>query len=991
MSGTEAAADASLATDSHAADLLAGAAPEVRESLERACASSDFVSRACAAHPQLVAELVASGELGPRSPARAPTWTAGAPPPEAEFLETLRRWRRREMVRIAWRDLAGWATLEETLAELSAFADTAIVTACRYAWSELTAVHGEPRSEAGVVQPLVVVAMGKLGGCELNFSSDIDLVLLFPEHGETTGQSGSDAAGGADATGGRGVLSNEEFFTRLGQHLIRLLDARTGEGFVFRVDMRLRPFGASGPLVVSFASLEDYLERHGRDWERYAWIKARPVTAPERYAELYEAAIRPFVYRRYLDYGVFESLREMKGLIERQVARRELEDDVKLGPGGIREVEFVVQALQLIRGGRDTRLQTSSLLTALGQLDGKKLLSAQAVAQLGEAYRFLRRLENRLQMLGDEQTHRWPRDAAARERIALAMGARDAEALAAELGRHRALVSGHFRAVVFGAGAPGTHAGAPGAGAAVPGVAAAAGVAAIPGVLIDLEAGTGASTPAAQAEESSVLEQLRAAGFGAGAPEAARLLVELRDSALLRKLDDFGRKRLQALLPLLALDVGAAGDPVPVLARVLRIVEAIGPRSTYFALLIESAGARTRLVELASHGDFLVNQIAAYPLLLDELVDERVLSRVPSRLELHGELALAMGQVPEGDPEREVEALRHFQQAATFQVAVADLTGRLPVMRVSDRLTEIAELILEYAIELAWRQITAQLGVPMCGECTSRTPVALCAVGYGKLGGFELGYASDLDLVFLHDSAGERQETDGPRPVENQLFFARLVQRVVHLLTLHSTAGRLYEVDVRLRPSGKGGLLVTSFQAFTEYQQREAWTWEHQALLHARAVAGAPRLEERFERLRMDILRHHIRRETLRGDVRSMRGRMRRELTKAKAGELDLKQDAGGIADIEFLAQYWALEWARDHPPVAHFSDTIRQLESVASAALVPQETVDMLTHAYREYRTCVHHLSLAGKPPIVSAERFAAERAAVSAIWDASMGSGTV
>jgi glutamate-ammonia-ligase adenylyltransferase len=910
---------------------------EAREHVERA---SDFVRHSLSREPGLLTDLAASGDLqrssgGPE--ASAAYYASRAPRPELDepdFMARLRGWRRREMVRIAWRDLAGWVTLEETLADLSAFADAAIGAAYRHAWAQLTARYGEPRSESGETQPLVVVAMGKLGGGELNFSSDIDLVFLFPEHGETAAQSSTARA-----------ISNAEFFTRLGQTLIRLLDARTADGFVFRVDMRLRPFGESGPLAASFASFEDYLQRHGRDWERYAWIKARPVTAPERYAELYASAIRPFVYRRYLDYGVFQSLREMKGLIEREVERRELADDVKLGPGGIREIEFVVQALQLIRGGRDIRLQTPSLLAALPLLDRNKLLPAGAAGELHAAYEFLRRLENRLQMLGDEQTHRLPKDPASRERIAAAMGAADWPALARERDRQRGIMTRHFRAVIF----------------------------------------AGAADPRQEAPTLD-LDGLRAAGFGADAPEAARLLAELLDSTLARKLDEAARRRLDALLPALVASIGAGREPLAVLKRVLRILEAIGPRSAYFALLNESAGARARLTELAADGDFLAAQIAAYPLLLDELVDERVLLHTPSRGELEEELRLALGQIPDDEPERQVEALRHFQQAAAFHVAVADLTGRLPVMRVSDRLTEIAELIVGCAMSLAWRQITAQYGVPMCGEEGARRPVAVCAVGYGKLGGVELGYASDLDLVFLHDSAGERQETDGSAPVDNAVFFVRLAQRILHLLTMHSSAGRLYEVDVRLRPSGKGGLLVTSVAAFEQYQEQEAWTWEHQALLHARAVAGAAPLMAEFERVRMSVLERHVRRGSLRDDVRAMRERMRRELSKARPGEFDIKQDAGGIADIEFLAQYWSLVWARDYPPVARYSDTIRQLESVASAALVPQATVDVLTAAYRAYRVRAHHLSLEERPAIVQEGELAAERAAVTAVWQATM-----
>lgn len=925
--------------------------PAVRESLPLVFAASDFVAQACARDADLLTDLIGPYRLTSPSAAgdyaaRAPAASAGS---DAEMLSTLRLWRRREMVRIAWRALAGWAQVEETLTDLSEFADAAIGSAVEHARRALVARYGEPRAASGAVQPLVVLAMGKLGGRELNFSSDVDLVLLFPEHGETDGPR---------------PIANEEFFTRLGQGLIRLLETATADGFTLRVDMRLRPFGDSGPLVTSFASLEDYLPLHGRDWERYAYVKARPVTAPERYAEVRASALGPFVYRRYLDYGVFESLREMKALIEREVERRELAGHIKLGPGGIREIEFIVQAFQLIRGGRERRLQTSSLLQALAVLGELQLLPAAAVAELRAAYLYLRRLENSLQMLADGQVHQLPADGLARERIALAMGAAGWDALLAELGRHQACVSGHFARFVFG-----------GAGG---------------GSALRIDLGRLWDDGA----ESAVLaESLGRAGFAEPA-QAAQMLLALRASALVRKLDEPGRQRLQALLPALLADIGAArlarAEQLPVLRRIVSILEATGKRSAYFALLRESQPARSRLIEVCRHGDFLVRQIASYPLLLDELVDERLLSELPGRQALERELQAAMEQVRDEDPGHQVEALCHFQRAAIFRIAVADLTGRLPVMRVSDRLTEIAELIIARAIELAWGQITAQFGVPHCGEGTERRPVSICAVGYGKLGGLELGYASDLDLVFLHDSRGERQETDGPgantsgaRPIENPLFFVRLAQRLVHLLTMHSAAGRLYEVDVRLRPSGKGGLLVTQIDAFTEYQRSEAWTWEHQALLHARAVAGAPALCAEFERARLEVLRYAVRRDSLRDEVRSMRERMRRELSKAGNGRLDLKQDAGGIADIEFLAQYWALKWARDYPPVAMFSDTIRQLESVASADLVPQATVDVLTAAYRAYRTRMHHLSLAGEAGSIPADEFAAERAAVTAIWD--------
>ncbi|HTV77609.1 MAG TPA: bifunctional [glutamate--ammonia ligase]-adenylyl-L-tyrosine phosphorylase/[glutamate--ammonia-ligase] adenylyltransferase [Steroidobacteraceae bacterium] len=929
-----------------------GTAPlRVRESAPAVAAASQFVAEACGRDPSLLPALLESADLTTAVPeealgffeSRAPAFAAGEEPDEATVMAALRRWRTREMVRLAWRDLAGFATIEETLREQSAFAQSAIRQAQLHAGRMLTRRHGIPRSAAGAAQDLIVVGMGKLGGGELNFSSDIDLVFLFPEPGETDGPRS---------------LANEDFFTRLGQLLIRLLETRTAEGFVFRVDMRLRPFGDSGALVASFAAFEDYLQGQGRDWERYAWVKARPMTGEAAYARIYESAVRPFVYRRYLDYGVFESLRAMKALIEREVERREMAQNVKLGPGGIREIEFLAQSLQLLRGGREPWLRTPSLLKVLPLLDRSRLLPPGAADELRAAYGFLRRVENRLQERADEQTHVLPTAEAAREQLARALGLPHWRTLQTELDGHRERVSRLFHAVVFGA-----------AGAADP-----AG-----DLALDLDS-------AAAGDEQALAASLGGLGWTSDPVAGAQRLLRMREDGFVRRLDAAGRSRLQALLPQLLTLIARVSAPLATLERVLKIIEAIGKRSAYYALLNERADARVRLVEICGYGDFLARQIATSPLLLDELIDQRLFEALPDRRELAQELDLEVDPLQEEDPERQVEALRHFQQAAVFRVAVADLSGRLPLMRVSDWLTDIAELIVERVLELSLRQICAQWGVPKCGEGPQRRPVRICVVGYGKLGGRELGYGSDLDVVFLHDSAGERQETEGDRSIDNQLFFVRLAQRIMHLLTMHSAAGRLYEVDVRLRPSGKGGLLVTSIGAFAEYQEREAWTWEHQALLHARAVAGDPGLRAHFEAVRVRILRQHVDRGQLRAQVRRMRERMRRELSRSGADEFDIKQDAGGVADIEFLAQYWALTWAQAHPPVITFSDTIRQLESVASADLVPQRTVDTLTAAYRAYRARTHRISLEGGANVVAADQFAAERSAVSAIWQAAM-----
>jgi [glutamine synthetase] adenylyltransferase / [glutamine synthetase]-adenylyl-L-tyrosine phosphorylase len=952
MSAVEASTDDLIARWREAAGPASDLPAPQADALRRVFDGSGFVAEAATREPALLGELAASEELArPRRAGEVAAQASGIDAgDEAAFMDALRRLRRRELVRIAWRDLAGLAPLPETLAELSALADAAVAAALAFARRALEPRYGTPRSQAGEAQELVVVGMGKLGGGELNFSSDIDLVFLYPEAGETDGPRRA---------------SNEEYFTRLGQSLIRLLDARTAEGFVFRVDMRLRPLGEPGPLAMSFAAFEAYLQQHGRDWERYAWVKARAITGSQRYRALYDDVVRPFVYRRYLDFGVYESLREMKTLIAREVERRELKDNVKLGPGGIREIEFVVQSQQLIRGGSEPALRTPSLLDALPRLAGAKLLPEAAVAELAEAYAFLRRVENRLQMAEDAQVHALPEDASGLARLARAMGIDDAGAFVAVLETHRKRVTARFHDAVLGRGGP------------------ARGAPATPLAALWL----------AEPSLERVEEEVRA--FGLAQPDAAaRVLMELRQSSYLRRLDEFGRRRLATLLPralaaVARIEAAGAADGQAVLTRLLRIVEAIGGRTAYLALLNENAQALERLVQASGMGDYLARQVASHPLLLDELLDDRVLETLPDRAQFARELAARLEHAGD-DEEQRVDALRQFRRAATFRVALQDLTGRLPLMQVSDRLTDVAELVLERALGLAWRHTAALYGEPRCeGRGGESRAVRVGIAGYGKLGGMELGYASDLDLVFLHDATGAGQQTAGPKVVENEVFFLRLAQRIVHLLTVHTAAGRLYEVDVRLRPSGKGGLAFTQVGSFEEYQRRDAWTFEHQALLHSRWVAGDAALGEAFARIRRSVLVEAVRRETLREDVVAMRERMRAEHARPRDGQFDLKQDRGGITDIEFLAQYWVLRHVREHPPLAEFSDTIRHLESVGSAALVDHRVIDRLVDAYRALRQAAHHLSLEQRPPLADAADWEGMRAAVTAIWERVMVAG--
>jgi [glutamine synthetase] adenylyltransferase / [glutamine synthetase]-adenylyl-L-tyrosine phosphorylase len=928
--------------------------PALAGSLPLVFASSEFVAQACLRDAALLPRLLDQGSLLTsidvdwlRNQLAVTDLNSDLDSlSDAGILARLRQFRRQQMVRIAWRDIAGMADLNETLLDLSNLADVCVQYVNQRAYAQLTALYGTPRGrDSGAAQSLLVLAMGKLGGRELNYSSDIDLIFLYPETGQTDGAA---------------VLANEEFFLRLGQRLIQWLSSQTADGFVFRVDMRLRPFGDSGPLAVSFDSFEAYLQQNGRDWERYAFVKARPITNIEQYAALYHNVIRPFVYRRYLDFSVFESLRTMKQMIAREVARRELHQHVKLGPGGIREVEFIVQAFQLLRGGNDRQLQARELQQVLPRLVGHKLLSPQAVAELLHAYRFLRLVENRLQQWSDNNTHYLPEDEPAQLRLAVSLNYADWTALSAELNAHRQRVSHWFATIVFG------------------------------------QAETAGNDPVldgfldANISDAERLRAVQSLGI-VDAQHITRQMLQVRDSGYYRRLDVIGRQRLHVLVPKVLRLIGQQAEPMQVFKRILRIVEMIGGRTVYLALLNEHPPVLKLLVSLCAQSEFLAEQVAAFPLLLDELIDARLMNDLPTRASLAEELQLKLAHADPDDEERQVELLREFQRIALFRIAVADLTGRMPLMRVSDRLTDLAELIVQQALYTASSQLIARHGNPQCGvDAQSLRSAGVVVVGYGKLGGIELGYGSDLDLVFLHDSAGEYQQTsgktDGSQSVDNSTFFARLGQRLVHLLTTHSRAGRLYEVDIRLRPNGKGGLLVQSLSSFAAYQRKEAWTWEHQALLRARAVAGDAQPVAQFEQIRTDVLRKAIKRDTLCQDVRKMRQRMRDELSKAGKDQFDLKQDAGGIADIEFLVQYWMLKWADDYPPIILFTDNIRQLESLESGNIVPQPEVDFLTSTYRLYRQRMHHLSLAGGDGLIAADEFMPQRARVMALWDAAM-----
>jgi glutamate-ammonia-ligase adenylyltransferase len=858
-----------------------------------------------------------------------------------EVKSRLRRFRHRYMLHVLWREVAGTAEVAETLGALSALADRLVAAAGAYAERQLENRCGRFRDREGTIVPLVVLAMGKLGGGELNFSSDIDIVFLYPADGESDGPR---------------TLSGQQYFTRLSQSIVSLLDEHTADGFVFRVDTRLRPFGDSGPPVTSFAALESYLLQHGRDWERYAYIKARIVgqaPPPAVADDLFGNLVVPFVYRRYLDYGVFESLREMYALIAAEVQRRDLADNVKLGPGGIREIEFIVQSMQLVRGGNREELQQPSLLRVLPALEGSRGLERAAVMRLREAYAFLRRLENFIQAMRDQQVHDLPTDDVDRDRLCVAMGYADWESLARDLDRHRRNVTREFEAIAFRDGDADAES--------------------------ELERRFAAlwTSDASQQDWEAALSGQHDAGA------LAELLAAFQHAPSTLKIDAISLERLRRFMPRLLARVVQCDDPPLALERTLTVVNRILRRSAYVSLLNENRLATRRLVQLCESSSYVAAQIARYPVLLDELLEPGIETERIEKAEFETELESRLAHLPESDTEARMETLAQFQRASLFRVAVADFSGALPIMKVSDSLTFLAEAVLDFALESAWLDLTRKHGAPHYEIDGERHPAGFGIIGYGKLGGLELSYGSDLDLVFLHDSRGGRQMTDGDKPLDNAMFFGRLVRRLVHFLTTQTSSGVMYEIDTRLRPEGRKGVLVTSTDAFERYQEENAWTWEHQALLRARPVAGSAAVAKDFERIRARTLMSRIRLAALQEDVVSMRARMRKELDRSEAGRFDLKHGRGGVGDIEFIVQYLVLRNARNFPAVIRFSDNIRQIAALAAVGRLDVQTAARLQVAYREFRRRLHHLSLNDRPPFVGDDELLAERDLVVAVWE--------
>ena len=938
----QAAADNNKDSAAHAVIALTESQEQFARQLAQVWACSDYAANVCIQHPELLLELHQSGQLLHLCPdgfhASLSDILAGLSPAQADKLDEaalkkrLRLFQQKQMLRLIWRDVTHVASVRDTAAEVSALAEAAMDETLGLLHQWLVLSLGKPIGQrSGTEQHMVVLGMGKLGAGELNLSSDIDLIFAYPETGETQA-----------APQGKAV-TNQQFFIKLGQQLIDVLDTITVDGFVFRVDMRLRPYGSEGVLACSFDAMENYYQSQGRDWERYAMIKARAVAGDIRAGTELLNRLRPFSYRRYLDFSAFESLRSMKQQINKQVRKKGMSQDIKLGAGGIREVEFVVQALQMVHGGRDKRLQQTSLYAAMDMLQAAEYLPADIVQSLRSAYSFLRDLEHKLQGFANKQTQSLPASADEQLRVAIAMAVPDLESanwndLISVLEQHRAIVRQHFSDVIH-----------------------------------TEEEDDDASRHAVDDAEMQSLwhgdltqEQaiplLSALKFEA--PENTwQLLTDFRKDKVFLTLPAESRQRFTRFMPLLLATLAQQKSPSLGFERVMKMVEAVARRTAYLVLLAENPRAMKQFVHLCTESPFVAEFLSRHPVLLDELLG--TMKQPPEKSVLQEELAQGLLRIGEDNFEEQMEYLRYFKQTHTLQVAAAQINGTMTVMKVSDYLTFTAEAVLEQVLALCWHALTRKHGYPV-NSMGHHGEMDFVVVGYGKLGGIELSYLSDLDLVFLHDGTLEEDTVcaEGQRSINSREFYTRLAQRVITMLGTNTVSGKLYDVDMRLRPSGESGLLVSTLPAFEQYQLKEAWTWEHQALVRSRAVAGSTRMAGLFESVRASVLAIQRDPAVLANDVVTMRKRMRDELTR-KAGTKALqpgfaiKQGLGGIVDIEFMVQYLVLAEAYRCSALVRYSDNVRILEATARCVLLSDREIQQLTESYLALRATLHEFAL--------------------------------
>ena len=872
---------------------------------------------------------------------------------EAVLHQKLRQFRNFHMLRIAWRDLLNMQSIENSLEQVSELARQLITQTNSWLYQSLEPRFGFPEGEFGP-QPMLILGMGKLGGGELNFSSDIDLIFTYASAGVTTG--------------GKKSIENQQFFTKLAQKFITALDQMTADGQVYRVDMRLRPFGDSGPLVMHFDAMEDYYQEQGRDWERYAMLKASILNLPCPYTQQLLDILQPFIYRRYLDFSAIESLRSMKSMIEQEVRRRGLTNNIKLGKGGIREAEFIVQSLQLINGGREPSLKVQSLQSALTELINLQILPAQSANDLQQSYLWLRKVEHCLQQFADKQTQVLPDNDTDQKRLLYVLGIADYQDFMQLLTQHCDLIHQQFSLLVKEDPALKED------------------------VADELQQGAKdlwqLQLDIDETQKIVNLWYLADDAISTGIPigeDVFKQISAFKQDLTTQRIGQRGLTTLNNLMPVIIQNIlsSSANDHAGLLRRILTVLHAVLGRTAYLQLLFENQAALFHLVKLCAASPWVTQQIARFPLLLDELLNPISLYQPVAVHQYTDELRQAFLRVEPEDLELQIETLRQFKLSQQLKIAAADISNALPVMQISDHLTHLAEAIMVQVVDIAWQQMVAKHGVPVCETQGPKNiqNKGFAVLGFGKLGGWELGYGSDLDLVFLHNCDGQ-QLTNGKKSIESTGFYIKLAQRILHIFTIKTGLGLLYDVDMRLRPSGNAGLLVCHVKGFDTYENENAWTWEHQALGRARFIMGCRELYERFSTIRLTVLSKPRVLLELAGSVVTMREKMRAHLAKGNRENIDLKQDAGGIADIEFIVQFMLLAHTHSFPSLAKWSDNVRILADLAKLSLITVSEANILSQAYLEYRNYAHRLALQNNALVATNPSIINLQTEVKAIW---------
>jgi [glutamine synthetase] adenylyltransferase / [glutamine synthetase]-adenylyl-L-tyrosine phosphorylase len=846
--------------------------------------------------------------------------------------QTLRLYRHRKLVEIIYHDVVRAQPIDVTLQQQSDLAQQLIEAALEASQRQLSAKHGQPTASNGEAMTLNIIAMGKLGGGELNFSSDVDLICSYENDGELTGY---------------GQLSYQEFFSRVVRLLSQLLNDSTADGFVYRVDLRLRPWGDSGPVVLSHSALEHYYQLHGREWEQYAMVKARVISGSPDSREALASMLRPFVYRKYLDYRVFDGLATLKSKIDAQAKARGMRVNIKLGPGGIREIEFFVQAFQILRGGRNHRLQCSGIFDSFDALLEHRIVDAESLHMLREAYCFLRLLENRIQMYEDQQTHDLPDAKLQRQRLAATMNFADWNQIEQQLQQHRERVSSCFKELFK------QH---------------------------DSKAGDSIIDDAID----SATTERRWDFIDNSGIEQAQAITDLLNRFIQSKAWKFmstrAKQRFSLLLPDLIETIRESSQTDVLFERLLKLFSSIAGRSVYFELLYQNSALLQRLASLFDRSEWIAEEVSAYPMLIENLIQSGGQQRFDKRL-LTQRLQDQLRNI-EGDTELELDSLRLFKREQTLVIASAELADEIDATEVSHYLCDLAEVVLEAVYQLALKAIQQQYGDAECVEENTRRTARFAIIGYGKLGGYELHYQSDLDLIFLHDSSGEQQHSNGAKSVENSVYFARLAQKVISLTSVLTASGKLYEIDSRLRPEGSSGLLVSSLAAYRRYQQEKAWTWEHQALVRARLVAGSEQLHDGFEKIRREVLMRPRDTEQLARDIVDMRARIYQNKRPPEGERVDLKHSRGGMVDIEFLVQYWVLAQANSIGSDCLYSDNISLLKALYRLRLITASQ-SQLADIYQSYHRLLHESVLQNQSAEIDAELIAEHRTHVKNCWN--------